>query len=73
MDAHAATKLSLRSLESFCFNKDNLPIILDPICKVDCPFVPLFWMNIAAYKKIKIKISACIRSQYSTNHLRFKW
>ena len=42
MDAHAATKLSLRSLESFCFNKDNLPIILDPICKVDCPFVPLF-------------------------------
>lgn len=33
------------------FDKDNIPRALDPIYKVDCPFVPLFWINIAAYQK----------------------
>ena len=40
--AHAAAKLSLVSKESFCFNKDNLPRVLDFACKDDCLSVPVF-------------------------------
>ena len=33
---HAATKLSLSSSRSFCFNKLSLPDVLRTICEVDC-------------------------------------
>ena len=34
--AHVVAKLSLASLESFCFNKLGLPEALVIICKIDC-------------------------------------
>ncbi|KAL0012539.1 hypothetical protein SO802_007647 [Lithocarpus litseifolius] len=34
--AHAAARFALSSLQSFCFNKSNLPHSLEVVCKGDC-------------------------------------
>ena len=54
---HEAAKLSLSSLESFYFNKDNLPRALASICKAECPSFSVFEWNCSLSKKKKWRFS----------------
>lgn len=49
--AHAAAKFSLRSFESFCFNKLSLPKVLWTACEVDCSSFFSVWIKLKIMKR----------------------